>query len=114
MNISYVLILFVIPFFILNYFGQKAGKEFIRLYKQKSNSNRSLYPFEFVSFYSKRQEQFWKDVPKNFQFVLGILWKDYHDKTLNKAARKVSFYFLASTVLIIIDFLIFGYMIIHS
>lgn len=110
MDFLYVIIFAVVPILVLNYLSIKPQRRFIELYKEKVNQKDFLNPFEYVGRYRNKPLDQIKDAPKMFLSRLELFWKDYHDKELNKAARKVSLYFIGMTLVIIIDFFLFGFL----
>ncbi len=110
MDIFYIIIFGVTPILLLNYFSIKPQRRLSELYRKKINPNELFSPLEYIKKYKNKPLEQIKDAPKMFLVRFEVFWRDYHDKELNKAAREVRLYFVAQTLVIIIDFFLFGYL----
>jgi hypothetical protein len=111
MEISYFYIFVLVPILVMTYLMQKPLREFERLYKQKIDPHAAFSPDEVNKEYGHRQLDFIKDTPKIIWRGYEILWKDYHDKEINKYAHKARLYFLGMNLVLIINFVVFAYFI---
>jgi hypothetical protein len=92
----------------------KPQKKFTERYKEKVNSKNFLSTTEYIEKYRNNPLDQIKDAPKMFASRIELFWKDYHDKELNSLARQISLYFILETLVLIVNFFVIAYFIIHQ
>lgn len=106
MDIFYAFIFCIVPMFTLFFLSQKPLRRFIKLYKEKIDPDDPIWPSEMSRYYRDKPLQVFTDAPRIIWRRYEILWKDYKNKEVNKAARKASIYYFGMILLILIDLFI--------
>jgi hypothetical protein len=96
-----------VPLVVLTLFAHKTTKEFVELYNKKIDSKQIFSPEQVSKKYGNNNMKFILDSPKGvFTMYKIIFFTRYSDPELNRKVNIIRMYFLASCLILVLNFII--------